>query len=63
MSEKPVSRQRAYQLRKIAAGLCCLCGRPRNHYAEHCDMCRKKTSELQRKRYAKKVIDKAMASG
>ncbi len=56
MAKKPVSRQptvsrqREYQLRKVAAGLCQICAKPRNLYKNECDECREKARELARKR-------------
>lgn len=34
-----LSRQRRWQLQKVKDGKCKLCGKPREHYAQHCDKC------------------------
>ena len=31
------SRQRKWQKKRVKAGLCKICGKPREHYAEVCD--------------------------
>lgn len=42
MSERTISRQRAYQLRQMAKGLCTKCGRKRSaENREYCDYHRK----------------------
>ena len=40
MSERKVSRQRAWQLRKLAQGLCIRCGRGKLVTRNHCEPCR-----------------------
>jgi hypothetical protein len=42
VTDKPVSRQRAYQLRKVAEGLCALCGRGKIVMHERCQKCLRK---------------------
>ena len=37
-----LSRQRRWQIRKKLEGMCILCGKPRIHYAQHCDGCWRK---------------------
>ena len=46
---KPVSRQRAWQQRKLAEGKCQRCGRKRRSYKWRCDACQKKVREAARK--------------
>ncbi len=43
--EKNLSRQRRWQLKHQAAGLCIICGQKRNIYAQHCDDCHKRICE------------------
>lgn len=38
-SEKKLSRQRRWQLKRVKEGRCIICGDPRNIYAQHCDDC------------------------
>jgi len=39
LPRSPLSRQRQYQLRKIAEGKCRQCGKPRQNHARLCDAC------------------------
>ena len=50
-TEKPVSRQRAYQLRKIAKGLCMICTRKAEPDMQRCRRHMKKQRESMRKRF------------
>jgi hypothetical protein len=50
-TEPKVSRQRAYQLRKIARGLCAICTRKAEPNSERCSVHLKKTRESARKRF------------
>lgn len=43
-----LSRQRRWQIARLAAGLCVRCGSPRKHYSQRCDECQK--SETNRAR-------------
>jgi lipopolysaccharide biosynthesis regulator YciM len=52
---KPVSRQRNWQIRKLAEGKCQICGRKRDKYAWRCNPCQKQV----RLRVRKKVADSA----
>lgn len=45
-----VSRQRLYQIRKAAEGLCIICAKPVTHYAMECDDCRPKNAAQIRRR-------------
>jgi len=36
---KGVSRQRRWQIKMKESGRCIICGKPREHYAQHCDEC------------------------
>lgn len=36
---KNISRQYRYQLRKQQEGKCIICGKPREHFARHCNQC------------------------
>jgi hypothetical protein len=47
---KPVSRQRAWQLRMKASGRCILCGKPRGNCWDRCDPCQAKVTAAVRKR-------------
>jgi predicted amidophosphoribosyltransferase len=48
---KPVlSRQRAWQLQRIADKLCYLCGQPLEHYRMRCDRCALKARERAREK-------------
>ncbi len=38
MSEKPLSRQRLWQIKCKELGLCVTCGKPLNLYKTHCDI-------------------------
>ena len=38
-----VSRQRQWQLRKAADGLCVICAKPQQHASTYCDSCYEKT--------------------
>lgn len=42
----PHSRQRRYQLRKSALGLCIICGKPRGLARHHCDSCYEKRARI-----------------
>ena len=44
-----MTRQREWQKRRLAAGLCERCGKPRTHYRAHCDGCAVKHKELVRR--------------
>lgn len=50
---QPVSRQRRYQLRQIAAGNCSQCGQPRTGNAYYCDPCRRKALDAKHRRKEK----------
>ena len=39
MPRRELSRQRRWQLARIAEGRCSQCGKPRRHYAAVCDEC------------------------
>lgn len=55
-----ISRQRAWQLRKIAAGMCAQCGKRRRVNRQHCLACREKSRTFNQKaRDAKTAIDKS----
>jgi hypothetical protein len=61
MSDKPISRQRKWQLARLAEGKCKLCGRPRDKdSAEFCSAHRKSVREMHRRRRA--AIDKKNAA-
>ena len=47
--ERPLSRQRRWQLAREAKGLCYICGAPLGVYARRCDDCELKQNELKRK--------------
>lgn len=51
-TEEPVSRQRAYQLRHMEAGLCISCSRPAIEGAVKCKKHLKATREGLRKRFS-----------
>lgn len=51
MSERTISRARAWQLRKLAEGLCEKCGRAPRVNATHCEPCRKKHADRQLRYY------------
>ncbi len=48
--KKPVSRQRRWQLARVAEGRCSVCGKPRRHYATVCDPCALKERRRERAR-------------
>jgi len=51
-TEQPkVSRQRAYQLRKIAKGICTHCSRKAEPNSERCIVCLRKQRNSARKRF------------
>lgn len=50
-----VSRQRTWQLKRRAAGLCTQCGAERSGNATYCDQCRQKAAKIKRIRRAKQA--------
>lgn len=53
---KEVSRQRSWQLRRIKAGLCSICGKKREkRKLSRCDKCMEKNRERRRKSYRAQV--------
>lgn len=46
---KPISRQRRWQLKKLANGQCEICGNTRIHFATLCDYCGVKRRKCVRK--------------
>ena len=59
--KKKVSKQRAWQLRKAASGLCVQCGKRPLVTANHCEPCRQEIN-ARRPRYAVKPIDRGAKS-
>ncbi len=59
-TKKPVSRQRLWQRKQVAAGLCEKCMTKRNQFAQLCDECHAKRLAMARKRYA---LGKSSSSG
>jgi predicted amidophosphoribosyltransferase len=49
-----VSRQRRWQVGKVAAGFCARCGAAREHYAQLCDGCAAKERVAKRVRHGHK---------
>lgn len=49
-----MSRQREYQIRMKAAGLCTQCGQPLGRGKQNCDKCLDKRNTEYRKRYHRK---------
>lgn len=45
--ENEVSRQRRWQVKKVALGLCQICGKTLSMYKSLCDNCHKKHKEKQ----------------
>lgn len=51
-----VSRQRRWQRKQVAAGMCKICGKPRGKCRQFCDPCNEK---IKKHRRAKRRKDKA----
>jgi len=52
--EKPVSRQRLWQIRQVELGRCRLCGAPLGAYSQLCDAHAKQRAESLRKKTGNK---------
>jgi len=44
-----VSKQRRWQIAKLEAGRCAICGKKRKHYKYHCDPCQEKHRKAKRR--------------
>lgn len=65
MSDKPISRQRVWQIKRMAEGKCMICSTPRDESSKvFCPRCLKMDRDRERKRRkAKSAIDKVSSSG
>ena len=59
-TEKKMSRQRRWQIAKIAIGRCARCGKKRSQYKVYCDACQVKHRDMKRRVLAARRLEKGL---